>query len=131
MGANPREETHNLQFPFFTHSIDPIPLGPPVQIQMVSKFSPAISLTASQQKEKMAYCLIDRLGAPGDALITAMSSGVLRRVTSVWKVNCITPRPELIDLGPTSLIQSINLKPFVQLSSTYWELIVRKERAKM
>lgn len=43
------------------------------------------------------------------------------------RINCITPHPELIRLDPH--IDSINQKEtFYSFDSTYWELIVRKEK---
>ncbi|MDA8989590.1 glycosyltransferase family 9 protein [Opitutales bacterium] len=72
--------------------------------------------------------MIDRLGAPGDALITA---NVIRCVKENYpnvKINCITPHPELIRLDPS--VEIINQpETFYSFDSTYWELIVRKEKS--
>lgn len=70
--------------------------------------------------------IIDRLGAPGDALITANVIRCIKNKYSNLKINCITPHPELIRLDP--YIDSINDKEsFYSFDSSYWELIVRKE----
>ena len=72
--------------------------------------------------------MIDRLGAPGDTLIT---SNVIRCIKINYpklRINCITPHPELIHLDPT--IDSINQpETFYSFDSNYWELIVRKEKS--
>jgi ADP-heptose:LPS heptosyltransferase len=71
--------------------------------------------------------VIDRLGAPGDALITANVIRCIKKKYSQLKVNCITPHPELIRFDPS--IDSINCKEsFYSFDSSYWELIVRKEK---
>ena len=70
--------------------------------------------------------VIDRLGAPGDALI---SSNVIRGIKQKFpklQVNFITPHPKLVELDPS--IDLINGKEtFYTFDSSYWELIVRKE----
>jgi ADP-heptose:LPS heptosyltransferase len=70
--------------------------------------------------------VIDRLGAPGDALI---STNVIRGIKKKFpklQVNFITPHPELVELDPS--IDLINGKEtFYTFDSSYWELIVRKE----
>jgi ADP-heptose:LPS heptosyltransferase len=44
------------------------------------------------------------------------------------RVNCVTPHPELIELDPD--IDTINQpETFYSFDSTYWELIVRKEKS--
>lgn len=71
--------------------------------------------------------VIDRLGAPGDALITANIIRCIKNEYPKIKVNCITPNPELIQFDPS--IDSINQREtFFSFDSTYWELIVRKEK---
>ena len=86
-------------------------------------------------KSKLSYLnqakswltVIDRLGAPGDALITANVIRCIKKEYSHLKINCITPHPELIRLDPS--IDSINCQEnFYSFDSTYWELIVRKEK---
>jgi ADP-heptose:LPS heptosyltransferase len=71
--------------------------------------------------------IIDRLGAPGDALITA---NVIRCIKSKYqniRINCITPHPELIEFDPQ--IDSLNRKEtFFSFDSSYWQLIVRKDQ---
>ena len=72
--------------------------------------------------------VIDRLGAPGDALITANVIRCIKENYTNLKINCITPHPELIHLDPN--IDSINQnETFYSFDSTYWELIVRKEQS--
>jgi len=71
--------------------------------------------------------VVDRLGAPGDALITANVIRCIKDEFPSIKVNCITPHPELIQYDPA--IDSINKsESFYSFDSTYWEMIVRKER---
>ena len=78
-------------------------------------------------KSKAWLTIIDRLGAPGDALITANVIRCIKNKYSNLKINCITPHPELIRLDP--YIDSINDKEsFYSFDSTYWELIVQKEK---
>ena len=72
--------------------------------------------------------VIDRLGAPGDALITANVIRCIKRQYRDLRINCITPHPELILLDPN--IDSINQpETFYSIDSSYWELIVRKEKS--
>lgn len=70
--------------------------------------------------------VVDRLGAPGDALIT---SNVIRCIKNQYPellVNCITPNPAVIRLDPD--INSLNQpETFYSFDSSYWELIVRKD----
>ena len=86
------------------------------------------SILPSLNKRKNWLTVIDRLGAPGDALIT---SNVIRCVKEKYpelRINCITPYPELIRFDPK--IESINEpETFYSFDSTYWELIVRKENS--
>ena len=72
--------------------------------------------------------MIDRLGAPGDALITANVIRCIKETYPKLKVNCITPHPELVRLDPN--IDTINQpETFYSFDSSYWELIVRKEKS--
>ena len=84
------------------------------------------SLLPPLNKKRKWLTVIDRLGAPGDALITA---NVIRCINENYpnlKINCITPHPELIRLDPH--IDTLNQpETFYSFDSTYWELIVRKE----
>ena len=77
--------------------------------------------------QRKTITVVDRLGAPGDALITA---NVIRGIKIEYpnlKINCITPTPSLLERDPN--IDFLNLKEtFYSFDSTYWELIVRKER---
>ena len=85
------------------------------------------SLLPSLNKKRKWLTVIDRLGAPGDALITANVIGCIKENYSNLKINCITPHPELICLDPH--IDTINQpETFYSFNSTYWELIVRKEK---
>jgi ADP-heptose:LPS heptosyltransferase len=78
-------------------------------------------------KSKSWLTVIDRLGAPGDALITANVIRCIKNRYSHLKINCITPHPELIRFDPS--IDSINCKEsFYSFDSSYWELIARKEK---
>ena len=85
-------------------------------------------LLPALNKNHNQITVIDRLGAPGDALITANVIRCIKDNYPSLKVNCITPHPELIRLDPH--IDTINQpETFYSLDSTYWELIVRKERS--
>jgi ADP-heptose:LPS heptosyltransferase len=86
------------------------------------------SLLPSLNRRKKWLTVINRLGAPGDTIIT---SNVIRCVKEKYPelmINCITPHSELIRFDPN--IDSIN-KPetFYSFDSSYWELIVRKEKS--
>ena len=82
----------------------------------------------SLNNRKKWLTVIDRLGAPGDALITANVIRCIKNTYPKLKVNCITPHPELIRLDPN--IDSFNQpETFYSFDSTYWELIVRKEKS--
>lgn len=70
--------------------------------------------------------VIDRLGAPGDVLITSNVIRCIKQNYPNLKINCITPNPDLIKFDPN--INSINKsETFYSFDSSYWELIVRKE----
>ncbi len=70
--------------------------------------------------------VIDRLGAPGDAIITANVIRCIKEKYPKILINCITPNEDLLKFDPR--IDSLN-KPetFFSFDSSYWELIVRKE----
>ena len=86
------------------------------------------SLLPSLNKKRKWLTVIDRLGAPGDALITANVIRCIKEKYSDLKINCITPHPELIRLDPH--IDTINqLETFYSYDSTYWELVARKEKS--
>ena len=79
-------------------------------------------------KKRKWLTVIDRLGAPGDALITANVIRCIKENYPHLKINCITSHPELIRLDPD--IDSVNqIETFYSFDSTYWELIVRKEKS--
>ena len=81
----------------------------------------------SLNEGKKWLTIVDRLGAPGDALITANLIRCLKKVFPKLRINCITPHPDLIRLDPN--IDSINQpETFYSFDSSYWELIVRKEK---
>ena len=83
------------------------------------------SLLPSLNKRKRWLTVVDRLGAPGDALITANAIRCIKENYPKLRINCITPNPELIRLDPH--IDSINQpESFYSFDSSYWELIVRK-----
>ena len=85
------------------------------------------SLLPSLNKRKKWLTVIDRLGAPGDAIITANVIRCIKENYPKLRINCITPHPELIRLDPN--IDAINQpETFYSFDSTYWELIVRKEK---
>jgi ADP-heptose:LPS heptosyltransferase len=78
-------------------------------------------------KKRKWLTVVDRLGAPGDSLITANVIRCIKEKCSELKINCITPHPELIRLDRN--IDAINQpETFYSFDSTYWELIVCKER---
>ena len=86
------------------------------------------SLLPSLNKKRKWLTVIDRLGAPGDALITANVIRCIKENYSNLKINCITSHPELIRLDPD--VESINQpETFYSFDSTYWNLIVRKEKS--
>ena len=86
------------------------------------------SLLPSLNKKRKWLTVIDRLGAPGDALITANVIRCIKEIYPRLKINCITPHPKLIHLDPN--VESINQpETFYSFDSTYWELIVRKEKS--
>ena len=58
-------------------------------------------------KKRKWLTVIDRLGAPGDALITANVIRCIKKKYPEVRVNCITPHPELIRLDPH--INAINI----------------------
>ena len=85
------------------------------------------SLLPFLNKKRKWLTVVDRLGAPGDALITANVIRCIKEKYPNLRINCITPHPELIRLDPH--IDTINQpETFYSFDSTYWELIVRKEK---
>jgi len=76
---------------------------------------------------KKTISVIDRLGAPGDTLITANLIRCIKKVYTKIKVNCITPNPKIIEFDPS--IDSIN-KPenFYSFDSSYLELVSEEEK---
>jgi ADP-heptose:LPS heptosyltransferase len=86
------------------------------------------SLLPSLNKKSKWLTVIDRLGAPGDALITTNVIRCIKENYSNLKINCITPHPDLIRLDPH--IDTINQpETYYSFDSTYWELINRKEKS--
>ena len=86
------------------------------------------SLLPSLNDKRKWLTVIDRLGAPGDALITANVICCIKETYPKFKINCITPHPELVRLDPN--IDAINQpETFYSFDSTYWELIVGKEKS--
>ena len=85
------------------------------------------SQLSAMNKRKKWLTVIDRLGAPGDSLITANVIRCIKEKYPEVRINCITPHPELIRLDPS--IEAINQpETFYSFDSSYWELIVRKEK---
>jgi len=86
------------------------------------------SLLPCLNRKSKWLTVIDRLGAPGDALITANVIRCIKENYPNLRINCITPHPDLIRLDPQ--IDTINQpETFYSFDSTYWELIVRKEKS--
>ena len=86
------------------------------------------SLLQSLNKKRKWLTVVDRLGAPGDALITANVIRCIKKEYRELRINCVTPHPDLIRLDPH--IDTINQpETFYSFDSTYWELIVRKEKS--
>jgi ADP-heptose:LPS heptosyltransferase len=86
------------------------------------------SKLSSLNKRKKWLTIIDRLGAPGDALISVNVIRCMKEKYPKLRINFITPHPELIRLDPD--IDTINQpETFYSFDSTYWELIVRKEKS--
>ena len=86
------------------------------------------SLLPDLNRKRKWLTVIDRLGAPGDALITANVIRCIKENYPNLMINCITPHPDLIRLDPH--IDTINQpETFHSIDSTYWELIVRKEKS--
>ena len=85
-------------------------------------------LLPNLNKKRKWLTVIDRLGAPGDALITANVIRCIKENYPNLRINCITPHPDLISLAPH--IDTVNQpETFYSFNSTYWELIVRKEKS--
>jgi len=124
-GENPggKSELQPLLYPF--HRSYPL--------KLFSKFrwfrnSRLPSLLPSLNKKSNWLTVIDRLGAPGDALITANVIRCIKKEYRELRINCVTPHPDLIRLDPH--IDTINQpETFYSFDSTYWELIVRKEKS--
>lgn len=111
-----------LLYPF--HKIYPLKFWSKYRWKKNSKLS---SIIGTLHKKRKWITVVDRLGAPGDALITANVIRCIKSEYSDLKINCITPHPDLIRLDP--MIDSLNGKEtFYSFDSTYWELIVVKER---
>lgn len=117
-----KNELKELLFPF--HTTYPVKLWSKFRWWKNSSLS---VMLPKLNKDRMWLTVIDRLGAPGDALITAnVIRGIKQQFPNV-RINCITPNPDLIRFDPN--IESINMKEtFYSFDSTYWELIVKKER---
>ena len=85
------------------------------------------SLLPHLNNKRKWLTVVDRLGAPGDALITSNVIRCIKENYPALRINCITPHPELIRLDPN--IDSINQnETLYSFDSTYWELIVRKKQ---
>ena len=117
-----KNELKSLLYPF--HKIYPLKFWSKYRWGKNSKIR---NIIGTLSKKRKWVTVIDRLGAPGDALITA---NVIRGIKSEYpelKINCITPHPELLRYDPT--IDSLNGKEtFYSFDSSYWELIVQKDQ---
>ena len=113
----------NLLYPF--HLFYPLKIWSKYRWWKNSKLPTTIR---SLDKKRKWITVINRLGAPGDTLITSNVIRCIKINFPKLKINCITPHDELIRLDPN--IDSIN-KPetFYSFDSTYWELIARKEKS--
>lgn len=117
-----RNQLKHLLYPFY--SSYPLKLWSKYRWSKNSKLKHKLCFL---NKSKGWLTVIDRLGAPGDALITANVIRCIKKKYSQLKINCITPHPDLIRLDPS--IDSINCKEsFFSFDSSYWELIARKEK---
>mgnify|MGYP001380305224 CR=1 FL=1 len=117
-----KNELKPLLFPF--HRSYPLKLWSKYRWFINSKLR---LLLQSINSRKKWLTVIDRLGAPGDALITANIIRCIKNHFPQLKINCITAHPELIRLDPN--IDSINQpESFFSFDSSYWELIVNKKR---
>ena len=117
-----KNELQPLLFPF--HRSYPLKLWSKFRWFQNSRLQ---SLLPPLNKKRNWLTVIDRLGAPGDALITANVIRCIKENYPNLKINCITPHPELIRLDPH--IDTINQpETFYSFDSSYWELIVRKEK---
>ena len=98
-----KNEIKALLFPFFRF----------YPLKILSKFrwwknsKLEFVLPSLNQKQKK-ITVIDRLGAPGDALITANVIRCIKDKYPNLKINCITPNPDLVRLDPC--IDSLNEK---------------------
>ena len=118
-----KNELQPLLYPF--HRFHPLKLWSKFRWFRNSRLP---SLLPYLNKNRKWLSVIDRLGAPGDALITANVIRCIKEQYPELRINCITPYPKLIKLDPH--IDTINQpETFYSFDSTYWELIVRKEKS--
>jgi ADP-heptose:LPS heptosyltransferase len=118
-----KNELQPLLFPF--HRSYPLKIWSKFRWFQNSRLQSLLPLLS---KKRNWLTVIDRLGAPGDSLITANVIRCIKEKYPNLKINCITPHPELICLDPH--IDTINQpETFYSFDSTYWELIVRKEKS--
>lgn len=115
-------EIKHLLYPFY--KIYPLKIWSKYRWYKNSKLKSILPYLSQKQKW---LTVIDRLGAPGDALITAnVIRSIKDRYTGV-RINCITPNPSLIKNDP--IIETINQpETFYSFDSSYLELIARKEQ---
>ena len=122
-GENPGgcDELRHLLFPFY--KTWPIKAWSKLRWHLNESLAPRLPrLNARRGK----VTVIDRLGAPGDALLTAIVIHNLKKRYPRLRVNCITPHPELLQLEPA--IDSLNEpETFYSLDSSYWDLVCRKD----
>jgi ADP-heptose:LPS heptosyltransferase len=116
------QKLKHLLYPF--HIFYPLKIWSKYRWWKNSKLPTAIR---SIDKKRKWITIIDRLGAPGDTLITANVARCIKEKFNKLKINCITPNPELIRFD--SHFDTINQpETFYSFDSTYWELIDRKEK---
>jgi hypothetical protein len=121
-GENPggRDELRELLYPF--HKTWPRKAWSKLRWRLNGSLARLPRLNACGAKTTV----IDRLGAPGDALLTAIVIHNLKRSFPRLRVNCITPHPELLKFDP--LIDSLNEpETFFSFDSSYWDLVRGKE----
>jgi ADP-heptose:LPS heptosyltransferase len=110
-----------LLYPF--HNSYPVKIWSKYRWSKNSRLKNALPRLAQKRKW---LTVIDRLGAPGDALITANVIRSIKMKFPNLKINCITPHPELVKYDPS--IDSVNdRETFYSFDSSYWDLVARKE----
>lgn len=123
-GENPggRSELRPLLYPF--HQQIPKKVWSKIRWTLNAKLTLFLPLL---NRLRGTLTVVDRLGAPGDALLTAIVIRNLKQSFPKLRVNCITPHPELLKLDPA--LDSLNApESFFSFDSSYWDLVSRKEK---